>query len=80
MILTNEKTFFSVGYDITPFRPKTIQMKLFFMKCAGSQIVIIEVSLRTKKKTFQKKNRQKEDLSNSLINVKTKIRHYKSDL
>ena len=47
------KKLISVDCDITPFRPKTTQMKLF-MKC-GSKIFITEVSLRTKKKTFQTK-------------------------
>ena len=41
----------------------------------------IEVSLRAKNKTFIRpfrKNRQQQDLSNNLIHIKTKIRHYKT--
>ena len=52
------KKLISVNYDITPFTPKTIQMKLFFMKCAGSQFTI-EVSLRAKNKTFIRPSRKK---------------------
>ena len=46
------KKLISVDYDITPFQPKTIQMNLFLWSVAGSQSFIIEVSLRTKNKTF----------------------------
>ena len=46
------KKLISIDYDITPFRPKTIQMKLFLWSVQGAISFIIEVSLRTKNTTF----------------------------
>ena len=68
------KKLISVYYDNTPFRPQIIQMKLFLWHVAGSQFFVIEVSLRTKNKTFI---RPLYDLSEKIDKNKTFLIAYK---